>query len=168
MKREHVDWIYVLVVIVVAIVAIVSMIASCISDTQSAIAPAGKFTRLTLPSTNIQDSMESYASAVMVAGLNGGTGWQTPYMDVQNILGIQAGDSLDTPFYTNGAAVNGLNKGFGFETAFMDMDSEVSGFFGSDSIESYANGADVNGLNGNTSLPNGRVKLWATAYMSDP
>lgn len=168
MKREHVDWIYVLVVIVVAIVAIVSMIASCISDTQSAIAPAGKFTRLTLPSTNIQDSMESYAQGVFVNGLNGGTGWQTPWMDMQNILGIQAGDNLDTPFYSNGAAVNGLNKGFGFEGAFMDMDSEVSGFFGADNMESYASGTDLNGLNGNTALPNGRVQQWATAWMSDP
>lgn len=66
----------------------------------------------------IRDDMESYTDGAVVNGLNGGSGWDSAYVDRPGVFGIQSNDTMES--YGNGVAVNGLNGGNGWSAAYVD------------------------------------------------
>ena len=61
-----------------------------------------------LPICNAYDDCESYTLTAAVNGLNGGTCWAGPYVDMAR-LWVGGGDDMES--YTVSASLNGLNGG---------------------------------------------------------
>jgi len=98
------------------------------------------------------DDMESYAALIDVDGVDGGKGFDGPYVDRFYYLGIQNLDTCET--YGTGVSVTGLN-GVPWPIAnpgtitgeYVDRLGYL-GMYYVDDIESYGTGVAVEGLNG--------------------
>jgi hypothetical protein len=67
-----------------------------------------------------EDTFESYTSGSDIIGLNGGTGWSTPYSgSVSNYAGLVAFDGFED--YTSGSSIIGLISGSGWLGTFSDI-----------------------------------------------
>ena len=57
-----------------------------------------------------EDDMESYYTGSQLLRLNGGYGWNGPYIDKNNYLSIIADDDMES--YSAGSSLNGLNGSY--------------------------------------------------------
>jgi len=89
---------------------------------------------------------ESYADAVGLNALNGGSDFAGAYVDRGGITGLQQFDTFES--YTDGASLNALNAG-GWTGAYVDR-INFTGLKALDDSESYTDAASLNGLNGGT------------------
>lgn len=86
----------------------------------SSLMPAAYSDRFNDIGLKTEDTFESYTSGSDIIGLNGGTGWSTPYSgSVSNYAGLVAFDGFED--YTSGSSIIGLISGSGWLGTFSDI-----------------------------------------------